>query len=269
MCWCSPAALRHTADIALGAMLAAYDFRDHKTGEAGEAAVGSISFALPNAGALKAQADDLAAVAEGVFFARDLVNEPANVLTTSEFARRLEELSGLGLKVSVLDEARMAELGMGALLGVGQGSESPSKLVVMEWQGGAEGAAPLALVGKGVVFDTGGISIKPAAGMEEMKGHGRRRHRRRGDEDAGDAQGHRQCRRHRRASSRTCPTAARSARATSSRSMSGQTIEVINTDAEGRLVLADVLWYAQETFAPAGGDRPRDADRRHHRRARP
>ncbi|HCQ65038.1 MAG TPA: leucyl aminopeptidase, partial [Rhodobacteraceae bacterium] len=244
--------LRHTAEIALGASLAAYDFRDHKTGKAGEAAVGKVSFALPNADALKAQAGDLAAVAEGVFFARDLVNEPANVLTTSEFARRLEDLSGLGLKVSVLDEDRLAELGMGALLGVGQGSESPSKLVVMEWQGGAEGAAPLALVGKGVVFDTGGISIKPALGMEEMTMD---------MGGAGTVAGVMKTLAMRGARANVVglvglvenmPDGSAQRPGDIVRSMKGDTVEVINTDAEGRLVLADVLWYAQETYRPTG-----------------
>jgi len=244
--------LRHTAEIALGAMLAAYDFRDHKTGEAGEVVVGSMTFALPNADALKAQADDLAAVAEGVFFARDLVNEPANVLTTVEFARRLEALSGLGLKVTVLDEDRLAALGMGALLGVGQGSESPSKLVVMEWQGGADGAAPLALVGKGVVFDTGGISIKPALGMEEMTMD---------MGGAGTVAGVMKTLAMRKAPANVVglvglvenmPDGRAQRPGDIVRSMKGDTIEVVNTDAEGRLVLADVLWYVQETYQPTG-----------------
>ncbi|MCB1349385.1 MAG: leucyl aminopeptidase [Maritimibacter sp.] len=246
------ASLRHMPEIVLGAMLAAYDFRDHKTGKDGAAATGSLTFALPNPDTLKAQAEDLAAVAAGVFFARDLVNEPANVLTTEEFAGRLEALSALGLKVSVLDEARMAALGMGALLGVGQGSESPSKLVVMEWLGGAEGAAPLALVGKGVVFDTGGISIKPAAGMEEMT------------MDMGGAAtvaGVMKTLALRKAPANVVglvglvenmPDGRAQRPGDIVRSMKGDTIEVINTDAEGRLVLADVLWYAQETYQPKG-----------------
>jgi leucyl aminopeptidase len=118
--------------------------------------------------AVAAEAGPMAAVAEGVFFARDLVNEPANVLTTWDFAARLAAMQELGLEVEILEEEELTRLGMRALLGVGQGSESPSKVVVMQWKGGAKGEAPLALIGKGVVFDTGGISIKPAAGMEEM-----------------------------------------------------------------------------------------------------
>ncbi|MDO5704668.1 MAG: leucyl aminopeptidase, partial [Paracoccus sp. (in: a-proteobacteria)] len=126
-----------------------------------------VTFAAKDPEALARAARDGAALAEGVFFTRDLVNEPANVLTTSDFADRLQAMEEIGLTVEVLDEDELAKLGMRALLAVGQGSESPSKVVVMRWNGGGD-EPPLALVGKGVVFDTGGISIKPAAGMEEM-----------------------------------------------------------------------------------------------------
>ncbi len=136
----------------------------------------------------------MAAVAEGVFFTRDLVNEPANVLTTDDFAARLAAMQDLGLQVEILDEAELARLGMGALLGVGQGSESPSKVVVMQWMGGGD-EAPFALIGKGVVFDTGGISIKPGRrhGRDDH-GHGRRRCCGGRDAHAGAAQGQGQCR---------------------------------------------------------------------------
>ncbi len=244
--------LRHSAEIALGAMLAAYDFRDHKTGDAAEQAPGELDFAVSNAEALKAQAADLAAVAEGVFFTRDLVNEPANVLTTVEFAARLEALTALGVKVRVLEEDEMARLGMNALLGVGQGSVFPSKLVAMEWMGGAEGTPPLALVGKGVVFDTGGISLKPGLNMEamtmDMGG-------------AGTVAGVMKTLALRKAPANVVgvvglvenmPDGKAQRPGDIVRSMKGDTIEVINTDAEGRLVLADVLWYAQQEYAPAG-----------------
>ncbi len=245
-------ALRHTADIVLGAMLAAYDFRAHKTGDEAAEDPGSLTFAVSKPDALKARAGDFAAVAAGVFFARDLVNEPANVLTTTEFAARLEALSDLGVKVTVLDEDKLADLGMHALLGVGQGSVSPSKVVVMEWRGGADGAAPLALVGKGVVFDTGGISIKPAGGMEEMTMD---------MGGAGTVAGVMKTVAMRKAPANVVglvglvenmPDGNAQRPGDIVRSMKGDTIEVINTDAEGRLVLADVLWYAQETYAPAG-----------------
>ncbi len=191
------------------------------------------------------------AVGEGVILARDLVNEPPNVLGPVEFAARAEELKKLGVVVETLDVKAMQRLKMGALLAVGQGSVRPSRMVVMHWNGAkAKKTAPVAFIGKGVVFDTGGISIKPAGGMEDMKG------------DMGGA---------------ACVTglmhtlAKRKAKVNAVgligivenmpdgnsyrpgdilTSASGQTIEVINTDAEGRLVLADVLWYAQQKFKP-------------------
>src|SRR5439155_18855897 len=111
-----------------------------------------------------------AGLADGVILARDLINEPANVLYPVEFARRALALKKLGVAVEVLDVAAMKKLGMGALLGVGQGSEHESRLVIMRWNGGKKGTAPVSFIGKGVCFDTGGISIKPAANMEDMKG---------------------------------------------------------------------------------------------------
>ncbi|PCJ95563.1 MAG: leucyl aminopeptidase [Hyphomicrobiales bacterium] len=190
------------------------------------------------------------AVAEGTVFARTLVNEPANILTTTEFAKRLKSLEKLGVEVEVLDERDLKKIGMNALLAVGVGSAMPSKVVVMKWNGGNAKDKPLAFVGKGVVFDTGGISIKPAGGMEDMKG------------DMGGAAA---------VSGLMKAVAGRKAKANivgivglvenmpdglAQRpgdivtSLSGQTIEVINTDAEGRLVLADLLWYTEDTFKP-------------------
>src|SRR5690606_14943512 len=139
--------------------LRAYDFDAYRSGErTGKGAV-TLSVAQPEA--VAAAARPLMALAEGVFFTRDLVNEPANVLTTTDFAARLAAMQELSLEVEILEEEALAKLGMRALLGVGQGSDSPSRVVVMQWMGGTAGEAPLALVGKGVVFDTGGISIKP------------------------------------------------------------------------------------------------------------
>lgn len=195
-------------------------------------------------------AQDGAALAEGVFFTRDLINEPANVLTTSDFADRLLAMRELGLDVEVLDEDELSRLGMRALLAVGQGSESPSKVVVMRWQGGGD-AAPLALVGKGVVFDTGGISIKPAQGMEEMTMD---------MGGAGVVAGVMRALALRRARANVVgvvglvenmPDARAQRPGDIVRSMKGDTIEVVNTDAEGRMVLADILWYAQDRFQPA------------------
>jgi leucyl aminopeptidase len=233
----------------LGLALRVYAFTDHKSKPADPEGAVRIMVSKP---------DDVSdavtganALAEGVFFTRDLVSKPANVLTTTEFGRQLEALRDLGVEVEVLEEPALEKLGMGSLLSVGHGSVSPSKVVVMQWKGGAD-EAPFALVGKGVVFDTGGISIKPAAGMEEMT------------MDMGGAGV---------VSGVMKTLALRKARANvvglvgivenmpdgqATRpgdvvvSMKGDTIEVINTDAEGRLVLADVLWYAQERFAPVG-----------------
>jgi len=209
-----------------------------------------VTFLTPDPEALARDAAVGAARAEGVFFTRDLVNEPANVLTTQDFADRLLAMRELGLEVEVLEEDALAELGMRALLGVGQGSESPTKVVVMRWQGGGD-AAPLALVGKGVVFDTGGISIKPAAGMEEMTMD---------MGGAGVVAGVMRVLALRKAKANVVglvglvenmPDGRAQRPGDIVRSMKGDTIEVINTDAEGRLVLADVLWYAQERFNPS------------------
>ncbi len=239
-----------TVDIALGMVLRAYDFNDHKTGDKSE--IGTVRYMVNAPDEVAAAYADGAAMAEGVFLTRDLVNEPSNVLTTTEFADRLAALRELGLEVEVLEEAQLAELGMRLLLGVGQGSESPSKVVVMQWKGGAADAAPLALVGKGVVFDTGGISIKPAGGMEDMTMD---------MGGAGVVAGVMKALALRKAPANVVglvgivenmPDGRAQRPGDVLRSMKGDTVEVINTDAEGRLVLADVLWYTQERFNPAG-----------------
>ncbi len=240
---------RRAEDVAMGCLLRAYSFDRHKSERPDPAGAIAVMVARPDE--LAARMSAMRAVAEGVFLTRDLVNEPANVLTTTEFARRIKELEALGVKVTVLEEDELRRLGMNLLLSVGQGSSSPSMVAVMEWMGGEAGAAPLALVGKGVCFDTGGISIKPAQGMEEMT------------MDMGGAGV---------VTGLMHTLAARKARAnvvglvglvenmpsgTATRpgdvvaSMKGDTVEIINTDAEGRLVLADVLCYAQRTFKPA------------------
>ena len=194
------------------------------------------------------------ALVEGVEIARDLVNEPANILFPVEFADRAASLSKLGVAIDVLDEKAMAKLGMGALLGVGQGSAHDSRLVVMRWNGAkgkARKSAPIAFIGKGVCFDTGGVSIKPAAGMEDMKG-----------DMAGAAcvvgLMHALASRKAKVNAigaiglvENMPSGEAMRPGDILTSMSGQTIEVINTDAEGRLVLADVLWYVQDKYKPA------------------
>ncbi|MDP3195776.1 leucyl aminopeptidase [Tabrizicola sp.] len=238
------------ADIAFGLAMRAYDFDTHKSGE--KSVPGPVTLMATNPESVAKAAAPMAAVAEGVFFTRDLVNEPANVLTTHDFAARLAAMHELGLDVEILEEEDLMKLGMGALLGVGQGSESPSKVVVMQWHGGAKGEAPFALIGKGVVFDTGGISIKPAAGMEEMTMD---------MGGAGVVAGVMRTLALRKAKANVVgivglvenmPDGRAQRPGDVVKSMKGDTIEVINTDAEGRLVLADVMWYAQERFKPTG-----------------
>jgi leucyl aminopeptidase len=238
-------------ELLLGLMLRAYGFEIYRTPETDAPAPNrSVTLLVADPAAAEAEAAAARAVAEGVFFTRDLVSEPANVLTTSEFAARLEALRDLGLEVEVLDEPALEELGMRTLLAVGRGSESPSKVVVMQWKG-AEGD-PFALVGKGVVFDTGGISIKPAGGMEEMTMD---------MGGAGVVAGVMKTLALRQAKANVVglvglvenmPDGRAQRPGDVVRSMKGDTVEVINTDAEGRLVLADVLWYVQQRFKPTG-----------------
>lgn len=239
--------------FALGGWLRSYKFDQYKTRKKDDSekeGASELLLAVADPTAAAAAIAERAHLAEAVALARTLVNEPANVLSPAEFARRASELMKLGVEVEILDERTMAELGMRALLGVGQGSEAESKLVVLRWSGGGD-AAPVAFVGKGVVFDTGGISIKPAASMEDMKG-----------DMAGAAA----------VTGALHAVAARKARANVIgvlglvenmpdgkaqrpgdivKSMSGQTIEIINTDAEGRLVLADALTYVIDKYKPA------------------
>ncbi|MGH1368884.1 MAG: leucyl aminopeptidase [Maritimibacter sp.] len=238
--------------IALGAMLRAYEFCDHKTGEKGKVSGGALSIMHSASEQATVELEAAVAVANGVFLTRDLVNEPSNVLTTTEFANRAAALKSLGVKIEILEEADLEKLGMGALLGVGLGSETPSKVVVMQWLNGEKDAPPLALVGKGVVFDTGGISLKPAAGMEDMTMD---------MGGAGTVTGVMKTLAMRGAKANVVgliglvenmPDGRAQRPGDVVTSMKGDTIEVINTDAEGRLVLCDVMWYAQQRFKPAG-----------------
>ncbi|HEY0213917.1 MAG TPA: leucyl aminopeptidase [Paenirhodobacter sp.] len=234
-------------DIAFGLALRAYRFDYHSETKP---PFGPVAVMVTRPEEVARKAAPHAALAEGVFFTRDLTNEPANILTTDDFAARLAAMQEIGLDVEILEEPDLERLGMRALLAVGQGSESPSKVVVMRWQGGGD-TAPLALVGKGVCFDTGGISIKGAAGMEEMT------------MDMGGAAvvaGVMRTLALRKARANVVglvglvenmPDGKAQRPGDIVTSMKGDTIEVINTDAEGRMVLADVLWYAQERFKPA------------------
>ncbi|WP_052545588.1 leucyl aminopeptidase [Candidatus Hepatobacter penaei] len=189
-------------------------------------------------------------VTESVLWARDCVNEPGNMLYPQTFVDRIRAFESLGLKVEVLDKARMTALGMGSLLGVAQGSDYEPFLAVVHWQGGAEHDKPLAFVGKGVTFDSGGLSIKPSRGMEEMKG------------DMGGAavvMGLMRALALTKAPINAVGVVALVENMPSGKamrpgdivtSMSGQTIEVLNTDAEGRLILADALYYANKHLTP-------------------
>ena len=240
------------ARVGFAARLAAYRFDKYRTTQKADKipSITAIRVVTTDLRGAEAALEPLSAVADGVIFARDLVSEPANVLYPAEFAKRVKALESLGLEVEILGEAEMEKLGMRTLLGVGQGSRRESQLAIMKWNGGEAGAQPLAFVGKGVCFDTGGISIKPADGMEDMKW------------DMGGAAA---------VTGTMIALASRKAKANvigvlglvenmpdgnAQRpgdvvvSMSGQTVEVINTDAEGRLVLADALWYTQERFKP-------------------
>ncbi|MCF7700682.1 leucyl aminopeptidase [Loktanella sp. M215] len=236
-------------DIALGLALRGYNFTDHKSDKGNPPGNVTIMTEDPEATAKAAQTG--MAIAEGVFFTRDLTNEPANVLTTDDFAARLAAMQELGLEVEILEEDDLKKLGMGALLAVGQGSASPSKVVVMQWNGGGD-EAPFALVGKGVVFDTGGISLKPGANMEDMTMD---------MGGAGVVSGVMRTLALRKAKANVVglvgivenmPSSTAYRPGDVLHSMKGDTIEVVNTDAEGRLVLADVLWYAQDRFKPTG-----------------
>ncbi|HEX2018007.1 MAG TPA: leucyl aminopeptidase [Aurantimonas sp.] len=246
------------ARVAAGAVLRAYDFDLYKTKasrkkdeDAKESKVpGTIRFAVADPEAAKAAYAVEEAVAAGTMLARDLVNEPANTLGPLEFAERIQALAAQGVDVEVLGESQLRDLKMDALLGVAQGSPRPPRVVIMRWNGGPDDQAPVAFVGKGVVFDTGGLSIKPAASMDEMKG------------DMGGAAA---------VTGLMRALAGRAAKVNAIgivglvensvdgnaqrpgdivTAMSGTTIEVLNTDAEGRLVLADVLWYCQDRFKP-------------------
>ena len=237
-------------ELALGMTLRAYEFDAYKTKDSDSA--DEIVIAHTKSDEAEAAFAPLYAVADGVRMTRDLTNEPANVLTTTEFANRLAEMEALGLMVEVLEEDKLAELGMRTLLSVGQGSESPSKVVVMQWNGGDADDSPLALVGKGVVFDTGGISLKPSAGMEDMTMD---------MGGAGVVAGTMRALAKRKAKANVVglvglvenmPSGNATRPGDVVKSMKGDTVEIINTDAEGRLVLCDVMWYAQDRFSPVG-----------------
>ena len=243
------------ADLVLGARLRAYAFDRYKTkakkDEEPDAETARLTVRVKDPAGARARDAERAGLAAGVHLARDLVNEPPNVLFPAEFARRAEALRELGVEVEILGEDDLARIGMRALLAVGQGSGHGSRVAIMRWNGGAPGAQPIAFVGKGVCFDSGGISIKPAGGMEDMKG-----------DMAGAATVvglmHALAARKAKANvvgaiglTENMPDGNAQRPGDIITTLSGQTVEMVNSDAEGRLVLGDVLWYVQDTVKPA------------------
>ncbi|MXY39915.1 MAG: leucyl aminopeptidase [Rhodospirillaceae bacterium] len=240
------------ARAGFGARLRSYRFDRYRTKEKAEQkpTLSGLTVGGPDAAAARKAFKPLDRLADGVFLTRDLVSEPPNVMYPETLAAQGEALRELGVEVEVLGEDAMRDLGMGSLLGVGQGSVRESKLLVMQWKGGGEKDQPVAFVGKGVTFDTGGISIKPAAGMEDMKWD---------MGGSGVVIGLMKALAGRKAKCNAVgvaglvenmPSGAAQRPGDIVTSMSGQTVEVLNTDAEGRLVLADALWYTQDRFKP-------------------
>ncbi len=245
---------RMAAAAAYGAYLGSYRFDKYRTKQKDDDKPSLVEIVVMCADVDGARAaySPLERIAEGVYFTRDLVSEPGNVKHPEAIAADIRTLSAMGIDVEILGEARMRELGMHSLLGVGLGSARESQLGIMRWNGAPDGfdQQPVCFVGKGVTFDTGGISIKPAAGMEEMKYD---------MAGAGCVIGLMKALAGRKAKLNAVglvglvenmPDGKAQRPGDVVTSMSGQTIEVINTDAEGRLVLADVLWYAQATYKP-------------------
>jgi len=243
-------------NLVLGARLRAYRFDQYKTkkkkkdDEDKQEKGGRLTITTADPQQTKKAVKHRDGLAQGVMLARDLVNEPANVLGPVEFADRAKELEKLGVEVEILDEKQLGKIGMRALLAVAQGSERPARVAIMRWNGAKKGDQPVAFVGKGVVFDTGGISIKPAGGMEDMKG-----------DMAGAAcvVGLMHALASRKAKANVIgviglvenmPDGRAQRPGDIVETLSGQTVEIINTDAEGRLVLADLLWYIQEEYKP-------------------
>ena len=238
------------ASIAAGAQLRNWKFDIYKTQKKDPSCLQELMVFTQHSHDAGKVFANLSAVSEGVALTRHVVSDPPNVLYPETMALKALELKNLGLKVEVLGEKDMEKLGMGALLGVGQGSIRESKLIVLQWLNGPKDQAPVAIVGKGVTFDSGGISIKPSNGMEDMKYD---------MAGSGVVLGLMKALAMRQAKvnvvgimgmAENMPSGSAQRPADVVTSMSGQTIEVVNTDAEGRLVLADALWYAQDRFKP-------------------
>ena len=248
----SSAELNPAASIALGAMLRSWRHDEYRTKlpEKRKPTLARITI-VGGAPETEQLFQRMESVAQGVFLTRELVTQPANIIYPESFVERCRHLTELGVEIKVLDEDDMRKLGMGALLGVSQGSERPARLLAMRWDGsGGAVKKPVALIGKGVTFDTGGISIKPAAGMEEMKWD---------MGGAGAVAGAMKALALRKARAHVvgiCGLVENMPSGNAQRpgdivtTMSGQTVEVINTDAEGRLVLCDAITWAQREYKP-------------------
>ncbi|MEQ8344852.1 MAG: leucyl aminopeptidase [Sneathiellaceae bacterium] len=243
---------RAAAHFALGARLVGYRFDKYRTRQkdSEKPSLKTVRVGVAKPAGARKEFDPLDKIADGVFLTRDLVSEPPNVLYPETFAKECRKLSALGIDVTVLDEGQMKKLGMGSLLGVGQGATHKPQLVVMEWKGAKKSVKPVAFVGKGVCFDSGGLSLKPAGSMEDMKWD---------MGGAGVVTGLMAALAGRKAKTNAVgivglvenmPDGNAQRPGDVVTSMSGQTIEVLNTDAEGRLVLADALWYCQDKFKP-------------------
>ena len=240
----------HAAHAALGVELGRYRFDKHHTVKVRKPP-SVLRISTADAGAAEAAYAPLAALAAGVRLARDLVSEPPNLLYPASFVERLGELEEKGVEVAVLNEDEMAERGMGLLLAVGRGSARESRLAVCTWRGAADpDAPPLVLVGKGVTFDSGGLSLKPTKDMEPMKYD---------MSGAAAVVGALLVLAQRKAAANVVgvlglvenmPDGAAMRPSDILTSMSGKTVEVVNTDAEGRLVLADALWFSRQSLAP-------------------
>ena len=249
---CMDASTVSAVDMAEGALLKSYRFDKYRTKEpdSKKPKLKELTFAGTSAD----DSSQFAArekVVDGVTFTKNLVSEPGNILYPESFVDEIRTLNRLGVEIDVLGEAEMEELGMGSLLSVGQGSARESQLAIMKWMGADDkDAQPISFVGKGVTFDTGGISLKPGEGMEQMKWD---------MGGAGTVVGLMKALAGRKAKVNVIgivglvenmPSSTATRPGDVVESMSGQTIEILNTDAEGRLVLADAIWYCQETYKP-------------------
>lgn len=237
--------------FAMGARLRDWRLDTYRTllSDTAKPSLKTIVIASP-AGDLSARWGGYSAVADGVALTQTLVAEPPNILYPESFVERCQHLAELGVELEVLDERQMKALGMGALLGVAQGSTRPPRLLAMRWNGGTPGEAPVVFIGKGVTFDTGGISLKPGPGMDMMKWD---------MGGAGAVAGAMKAIAGRRAKANVVgvvglvenmPDGNAMRPGDIVTTMSGQTVEVLNTDAEGRLVLCDAITWAQKAYNP-------------------